>query len=170
MGRHKRHKHNLHIKCFSEAGVRFLLSVFFLLLEDVKTRKTFVAGGEERRNGCFRMVRPWLNSFRFFDKWRSYTCRFIELSPSDFDNILRLLLSVGFCRKSESLVKFIDRYHDLFFSCTSQAQVEIAMSRCFQDRILRRVTRISGPCCRLPPNPYFFWLRQVKLYYHANQI
>ena len=42
------------------------------------------------------------------------SCRFIELSPSDFDNILRLLLSVGFCRKSESLVKFIDQYHDLF--------------------------------------------------------
>ena len=36
------------------------------------------------------------------------SCRFIGLSPSDFDNILRLLLSVGFGRKSESLVKFID--------------------------------------------------------------
>ena len=36
------------------------------------------------------------------------------MSPSDFDNILRLLLSVGFCRKSESLVKFIDQYYDLF--------------------------------------------------------
>ena len=55
-----------YIKCFLEAGVRFLLSV-------TKTRKTFVAGGEERRNGCIRMVRPWLNSFRFIDNWRSYT-------------------------------------------------------------------------------------------------
>ena len=79
-----------------------------------------------------------------------------SMPTSDFDYILRILLSVGFCRKSESLVKFIDQYHDLFFSSTSQAQVEIAISRCFQDRILRRVTRTSGPCCRLPPNPYFF--------------
>ena len=89
---------------------------------------------------------------------------------SCFDNILRLLLSVGFCRKSESLVKFIDQYHDLSFSCTSQAQVEIAISRCFQDRILRRVTRTSGPWCRLPPKSVLFWLRHVKLYYHANEI
>ena len=38
-----------------------------------------------------------------------------SLPTSDFDNIRRLLLSVGFCRKSESLVKFIDQYHDFFF-------------------------------------------------------
>ena len=38
-----------------------------------KNRKTFVAGGERRRNGCIRMVRPWSNSFRFIDNWRSYT-------------------------------------------------------------------------------------------------
>ena len=92
-----------------------------------------------------------------------------SMPTSDFDNILRILLSVGFCRKSESLVKFIDQYHDLFFSCTSQAQVEIAISRCFQDRILRRVTRTSGSCCPADKS-VLFWLRHVKLYYHANQI
>ena len=80
---------------------------------------------------------------------------------------LWLWLSVGFCRQSESLVKFINQYYDLFFSCTSQ--VEIVISRCFQDQILRRVTRTSGPCCNLQTNP-LFWLRQVKLYYHANPV
>ena len=72
-----------------------------------------------------------------------------SLPTSDFDNIRRLLLSVGFCNSLTNTMVF-------FFSCTSQAQVEIAISKCFQDRILRRVTRTSGPCCRLPPNPYFF--------------
>ena len=55
----------------------------------------------------------------------------------------------------------------IFFSCTSR--VEIAISRCFQDRILRRVTRTSGPCCSADKS-VLFWLRHVKLYYHANQI
>ena len=54
-----------------------------------------------------------------------------------------------------------------FFSCTSQ--VEIAISRCFQDRILRRVTRTSGPCCSADKS-VLFCLRHVKWYYHANQI
>ena len=149
-------------------GVRFFGVFFFLLFED-EHRQNVPSGrrGEEK----------WLYSHgktlvKFIQiHWQleilHISCR-LEVSPSDFDNILRLLLSVGFCRKSQSLVNFIDQYYDLFFSCTSQ--VEIAISRCFQDRILRRVTRTSGPCCRLPPNPYFFWLRHLKLYYHANQI
>ena len=80
---------------------------------------------------------------------------------------LWLWLSVGFCRQSESLVKFINQYYDIFFSCTSQ--VEIAISRFFQDRILRRVTRTSGPCCS-GDKSVLFWLGHVKLYYHANPI
>ena len=76
----------------------------------------------------------------------------------------------GFVENRKAWSNSLTNTMTFLFSCTSQAQVEIAISRCFQDRILRRVTRTSGPCCRLPPNPYFFWLRHLKLYYHANQI
>ena len=100
----------------AQKWVFVFFGVFSFYYQKTNTRKTFGAGGEERRNGCIRMVRPWSNSFRFIDNWRSYTyhCR-LEVSPSDFDNILRLLLSVGVSRKSESLVNFIDQYYDLFF-------------------------------------------------------
>ena len=151
-------------------GVRFFGVFFFLLFED-EHRQNVPSGrrGEEKWLYSHGKTLVKFSQIHWQLEILHISCR-LEVSPSDFDNILRLLLSVGFCRKSESLVKFIDQYHDLSFSCTSQAQVEIAISRCFQDRILRRVTRTSGPCCRLPPNPYFFWLRHLKLYYHANQI
>ena len=123
----------------------FYFRCFFLLLED--------EGPQNVRSGR-RGEEKWLYSHgktlvKFIQiHWQleilHISCRFIELSPSYFDNILRLLLSVGFCNSLTNTMVF-------FFSCTSQAQVEIAISRCFQDRILRRVTWISGPCCRLRP-------------------
>ena len=89
------------------------------------------------------------------------SCR-LELSPSDFDFYFRWGLVENRKARSNSLTNT-----RIFFSCTSR--VEIAISRCFQDRILRRVTRTSGPCCSADKS-VLFWLRYVKLYYHANQI
>ena len=40
----------------------------------------------------------------------------------------------------------------------------------FSGRILRRVTRTSGPCLPAPAKWVLFWLSHVKLSYHANQI
>ena len=110
----------------------FFSVFYFYHYKKTKTRKTLVAGGEERRNSCHS------------DSWT--TGDLTRIMPFRAESKwLWLWLSVGFCRQSESLVKFINQYYDIFFSCTSQ--VEIAISRFFQDRILRRVTRTSGPCC-----------------------
>ena len=80
---------------------------------------------------------------------------------------LWLWLSVGFVDNRKAWSNSLTNITIFFFSFTSQ--VEIAISRCFQDRILRRVTRTSGPCCSADKS-VLFWLRHVKLYYHANQI
>ena len=75
----------------------------------------------------------------------------------------------GFVENRKAWSNSLTNTMTFLFSCTSQAQVEIAISRCFQDRILRRVTRTSGPCCSADKS-VLFWLRHVKLYNHANQI
>ena len=90
------------------------------------------------------------------------SCR-LELSPSDFDFDFRW----GFVDNRKAWSNSLTNTTIFFFSCTSQ--VEIAISRFFQDRILRRVTRTSGPCCS-GDKSVLFWLGHVKLYYHANPI
>ena len=81
------------------------------------------------------------------------SCR-LELSPSDFDFYFRRGLVENRKAWSNSL---------------TNTRIEIAIWGCFQDRILRRVTRTSGPCCSADKS-VLFWLRHVKYYYHANQI
>ena len=88
------------------------------------------------------------------------------MSPRDFDNILRLLyFRWGFVENRRAWWISLTNTM-IFFSCTSQ--IEIAFSRCFHHRILRRVTRTSGPCCSADKS-VLFCLRHVKWYYHANQ-
>ena len=110
-----------YIKCFLVAGVRFLLSVFFLLLylllledEDPQNVRSGKRGEEKWPYSHGKTLVKFIQ-FHWQLEILHISCRFIELSTSDFDNILRLLLSVRFCTKSESLVKFIDQYYDLFF-------------------------------------------------------
>ena len=117
------HKHMLsHIyqvrfssRCsFSTFGVFLLL--YLLLLED-EDPQNVRSGRRGEEKWLYSHGKTLVKFIKFH--WQleilHISCRFIELSTSDFDNILRLLLSVRFCTKSESLVKFIDQYYDLFF-------------------------------------------------------
>ena len=99
------------------------------------------------------------------------SCRFIELSPSDFDNIPRLLLSAGFCRKSESRgqIHWPIPWPFLFVLYVSDSgrdsHFEMFSGPDFEESYLNIWSLLPAPAKSL-----LFWLRHVKLYYHANQI
>ena len=163
-----------YIKCFLVAGVRFLLSVFFLLLylllledEDPQNVRSGKRGEEKWPYSHGKTLVKFIQ-FHWQLEILHISCRFIELSTSDFGNILRLLLSVGFCTKSESLVKFIDQYYDLFFFLYvsgRDSHFEMFSGPDFEESYLNIWSLLPAAA-----KSVLFCLRHVKLYYHANQI